>query len=181
MKDFMLILFYQAIVAVNTAIIVNGIIWLARRKDKQEKKPNPDFSPPPTKKPPAPPTTGTNVIKPKDTTFYTLEIRDGAGNPVVATFSAKSEEELKEKIEKLKEKPIAVYAPAEESVKRYEQRMTRICRNCKHFLTTDEEATEGECGLNDEIMFKDETRACFEPKSSTSKVRPVPLGTKTTH
>ena len=49
-----------------------------------------------------------------------------------------------------------------------------ICRNCKHFLTTDEEATVGECGLNDEIMFKDETRACFERKPGKCIVRPKP-------
>lgn len=76
MNDFLLVLFYQAIVAVNTAVILNSIIWLAKRKDeKDERKPNPDFTPPPTRnsggyqpKPcemPKPPTTGTSAVKPK--------------------------------------------------------------------------------------------------------------------
>lgn len=52
MNDFLLVLFYQAIVAVNTAVIISGIIWLAKRKEKKDgRKPNPDFTPPPEKKP----------------------------------------------------------------------------------------------------------------------------------
>lgn len=66
MKDFLLALFYQIIGAVEAAVIIGGIVWLAKRKDeKDERKPNPDFTPPPEKKMPAPPTTGTNVIEPK--------------------------------------------------------------------------------------------------------------------
>jgi hypothetical protein len=76
MKDFLLVLFYQAIVAVNTAVILSSIIWLAKRKDEKDgRKPNPDFTPPPTRysggyqpKPcemPKPPTTGSAAIKPK--------------------------------------------------------------------------------------------------------------------
>lgn len=76
MKDILLVLFYQAIVAVNTAVILGSIIWLAKRKDEKDgRKPNPDFTPAPTKhrggyqpKPcemPKPPTTGTSVVKPK--------------------------------------------------------------------------------------------------------------------
>ena len=38
MKDFLIVLFYQAIVAVNTAVILNAIIWLAKRKEKREKQ-----------------------------------------------------------------------------------------------------------------------------------------------
>ena len=77
MKDLLLVLFYQAIVAVNTAVILSGIIWLAKRKEeKDERKQTPDFTPPPTvrrggyqPKPsgtPKPPTTGTNAITPKE-------------------------------------------------------------------------------------------------------------------
>lgn len=52
MKEFLLVLFYQAIVAVNTAVILSAIVWLAKRKDEKDgRKPNPDFTPPPEKKP----------------------------------------------------------------------------------------------------------------------------------
>lgn len=52
MNDFLLVLFYQAIVAVNTAVILSAIVWLAKRKDEKDgRKPNPDFTPPPEKKP----------------------------------------------------------------------------------------------------------------------------------
>ena len=34
MKDLLLVLFYQAIVAVNTAVILSGIIW-RRRKERR--------------------------------------------------------------------------------------------------------------------------------------------------
>lgn len=51
MKDFLLVLFYLAIVAVNTAVVLSGIIWLAKRKDEKDgRKPNPEFTPPPTKR-----------------------------------------------------------------------------------------------------------------------------------
>ena len=58
---------------------------------------------------------------------------------------------------------------------------THICRNCKHYLATDEEYLTGTCGLNEEITFANSTKACFESKPSTSIVRPKPLGTITTH
>ena len=52
MNDFLLVLFYQAIAAVNTAVILSGIIWLAKRKEEKDgRKPNPEFTPPPEKKP----------------------------------------------------------------------------------------------------------------------------------
>lgn len=76
MNDFLFSLFYQVIGAVNAAVILSAIVWLAKRKDEKDgRKPNQDFTPPPTKhsdgyqpKPsgmPKPPTTGTNVIEPK--------------------------------------------------------------------------------------------------------------------
>lgn len=76
MKDFLFALFYQVIGAVNAAVIIGGIVWLAKRKDEKDgRKPNPEFTPPPTRhsggyqpKPsemPKPPTTGTSVAKPK--------------------------------------------------------------------------------------------------------------------
>ena len=226
MKDFLLVLFYQAIVAVNTAIIVNGIIWLARRKDKQEKKPNPDFSPPPTRAKSdflMEAVTGDGVAKrwakkgssfPRDITIcgkpyhiWTIEHsdpemdaaeyreiklpttgscaikpKDGvSADEAAKLFSKLSQaaaglrgiDELQEKIKALADtldrtdkKPVTP-----ERVKEAGFETERIeCRNCKHFLTTDEEATVGECGLNDEIMFKDETRACFEPKEKKTEL-----------
>lgn len=169
MKDFLLVLFYQAIVAVSTAVILSGIIWLAKRKDeKEERKQNPDFTPPPTVRrggyqpkpsgPPKPPTTGTNAITPKEHKYdkfsclcflfcdltreqvldgldryikgfspndlldrveneirkrikddqrtgtqpiqsFIGEVRGGPGNEVMGTVTAKSAEEMEEKLE----------------------------------------------------------------------------------
>lgn len=51
MNDFLLVLFYQAIVAVNAAVILSAIVWLAKRKEEKDgRKPNPDFTPPQTKR-----------------------------------------------------------------------------------------------------------------------------------
>ena len=205
MKDFLPILFYQAIVAVNTAVIINGIIWLAKRKEKQEKKPNPDFTPPQTKKPPTPPTTGTCAVKPKDgvSADEAAKLFSKLSQAAAGLGGNSKLDELEEKLkdladtldridkkpvtqERVKEmgfetEPVTVFNRKEERwetrpVKDFKKwyvpqptQTTRICRNCKHFLTTDEEATVGECGLNDEIMFKDETRACFEPKQKKAK------------
>lgn len=169
MKDLLLVLFYQAIVAVNTAVILSGIIWLAKRKEeKDERKQTPDFTPPPTvrrggyqPKPsgtPKPPTTGTNAITPKEHKYdkfsclcflfcdltreqvldgldryikgfspndlldrveneirkrikddqrtgtqpiqsFIGEVRGGPGNEVMGTVTAKSAEEMEEKLE----------------------------------------------------------------------------------
>ena len=52
MKEFLFVLFYQVIGAVEAAVIIGGIVWLAKRKDEKDgRKPNPDFTPPPEKKP----------------------------------------------------------------------------------------------------------------------------------
>lgn len=45
------------------------------------------------------PTTGSSAIKPKQTDFFIGEIRGGPGNQVLGTVTAKSAEELKEKLE----------------------------------------------------------------------------------
>lgn len=257
MKDILLVLFYQAIVAVNTAVILGSIIWLAKRKEeKDERKQTPDFTPPPTvrrggyqPKPsgtPKPPTTGTNAITPKEHKYdkfscicfllcdltreqvldgldryikgfppndlldrveneirkrikddqrtgtqpiqsFIGEVRGGPGNEVIGTVTAKSAEELEEKLkalsdtldrtdkkpvtpERLKEagfevEPVNVFNPAEESVKRYGAYfLDAKCQNCKHYLATDEDATTGLCGMKDEITFGNSYRACFEKR-----------------
>lgn len=312
MKEFLLVLFYQAIVAVNTAVILSGIIWLAKRKEKKDgRKPNPDFTPPPEKKPevelrsaliktvngekiaqrwyspdeqipqyailqaepykffaemdkdggkfvefarikppttvqwggyqpkpcemPKPPTTGSAAVKPKcgisadEAAKLFSKLAEAS-----ACLGGNSElDELRERVkdlayrldraekkpvtqERLKEAGLEVeYLNAKCGecknwkrdnqifghcalrrcpVKEYERRQcqffekweppaktTHICRNCKHFLTTDEEYLTGTCGLNEEITFANSTKACFESKPSTSIVRPKPLGTITTH
>lgn len=72
--------------------------------------------------------------------------------------------------ERLKEagfevEPVNVFNPAEESVKRYVAYfLDAKCQNCKHYLTTDEDATTGLCGMNDEIAFGNSYRACFEKR-----------------
>ena len=113
------------------------------------------------------------------------EVRGGPGNEVMGTVTAKSAEELEEKLkalsgtldrtdkkpvtpERLKEagfelEPVMVYNPAEESVRRYEAAFMK-CRNCKHYLATDESAMAGTCGKMEEIVFADACRACFEAK-----------------
>lgn len=308
MNDFLLVLFYQAIAAVNTAVILSGIIWLAKRKDKKdERKPDQDFTPPPIRhsggyqpKPsgmPKPPTTGTNAIEPKEhkhdkhSCLYSPfcnftreqvldgldryikdfhpndlldrveneirkrikddqrtgtqpiqsfigEVRGGPGNEVMGTVTAKSAEELEEKLkalsdtldrtgkkpvtpERLKEagfevEPVNVYNLAEESaewsetdfinakcgdckhyansldggycvlrrcpVKAHERqrcyffekykapvRTTHICKNCKHYLATEEGAETGLCGMKDEITFENNYSACFEKREGKDR------------
>lgn len=299
MNDFLLVLFYQAIVAVNTAVILSGIIWLAKRKDEKDgRKPNPDFTPPPEKKPPAPPTTGTSAIEPKKRKydeysalpyavgtvqrFYKIltcaivQAENGkiiippeeAGTPVsvygegkiygyVQTLlpddgnddgkaysinprtgevegypaidgtiyrvyfwtSGKAAKTVHtspysgpDKIEALEEAPLTFFNPAEESVKRYEHDCidakcadcwfcvsslgggnycalrkepvnlherrrchyfkryeapsltTHICKNCKHYLATEEGEATGLCGMMEEIVFGNSCRACFEKR-----------------
>lgn len=308
MKDLLLVLFYQAIVAVNTAVILSGIIWLAKRKEeKDERKQTPDFTPPPTvrrggyqPKPsgtPKPPTTGTNAITPKEHKYdkfsclcflfcdltreqvldgldryikgfspndlldrveneirkrikddqrtgtqpiqsFIGEVRGGPGNEVMGTVTAKSAEELEEKLkaladrldlaekkpvtpERLKEagfgvEPVNVFNPAEESAERSETdfinakcgdckhyanglyggycilrnepvnsherrrcyffkkyeapvRTTHICKNCKHYLATEEGAATGLCGMKDEITFGNNYSACFEKREGKDR------------
>ena len=43
------------------------------------------------------------------------------------------------------------------------------CRNCKHFLTTDDEPMTGICNPADEIVFANSTKACFEPKKKKTE------------
>ena len=231
MKDFLPVLFYQAIVAVNTAVILNAIIWLAKRKEKQERKPNPDFAPPQTKKPPKPPTTGTSAIeqKPKGVSivgttedcgnygetimlygrkyrraslwvsadkkvvsmeYVTMERvedtepKDGVSTDEAAKLFSKLsqaaaglggnskldelEETLKylaDTLDRTDKKPVT---PERLKEAGFETEKVE-CRNCKHFLTTDEEYITGTCGQNDEITFANSVRACFEPKEKKAK------------
>lgn len=227
MKDFLLALFYQAIVAVNTAVILSSIIWLAKRKEeKDERKPNPDFTLPPTRhsggyqpKPyemPEPPTAGSAAIKPK----YGISAEEAAKlifklAEVSACLGGNSEldelrervKDLSDRLDRIEKKPVtperlkeagfeAEYLNAKCGecknwkrdnqifghcalrrcpVKEYERRQcqffekweppaktTHICRNCKHYLATDEDAMTGLCGMKDEIAFGNSCRACFE-------------------
>lgn len=50
--------------------------------------------------------------------------------------------------------------------KKYEApaKNTNICQNCKHYLATDEDATTGICGMNDEITFGNNYSDCFEKR-----------------
>lgn len=239
MKDLLLVLFYQAIVAVNTAVILSGIIWLAKRKEeKEERKQNPDFTQPPTvrrggyqPKPsgtPKPPTTGTNAITPKEHKYdkfsclcflfcdltreqvldgldryikgfspndlldrfeneirkrikddqrtgsqpiqsFIGEVRGGPGNEVMGTVTAKSAEELEEKLKALSDtldrtdkKPVTPERLKEAGFG--VEFIDAKCQNCKHYLATDEEATTGLCGKMEEIVFADAGRACFEAR-----------------
>lgn len=94
MKVILLFLFYQAIVAVNTAVILSNIIWLAKRKDEKDgRKPNPDFTPPPEKKQPKPPTTWTNVIEPKPHGYHlTMTTYDAKDYGKTHTFNGEEYE-----------------------------------------------------------------------------------------
>ena len=246
MKEFLFALFYQAIVAVNTAVIIGSIVWLAKRKEEKDgRKPNPEFTPPPTRhsggyqpKPsemPKPPTNGSAAIKPK----YGISA-DEAEKLVSklaeasACLGGNSElDELRERVkefadrldrvekkpvttERLKEagfeaEPVNVFNPAEESAERYETdfinakcgdckryanglyggycilrnepvnsherrrcyffkkyeapvRTTHICKNCKHYLVTEEGAATGLCGMMEEIVFGKNYHACFEKR-----------------
>lgn len=239
MKDLLLVLFYQAIVAVNTAVVLSGIIWLAKRKDeKDERKQTPDFTPPPTvrrggyqPKPsgtPKPPTTGTNAITPKEHKYdkfsclcfllcdltreqvldgldryikgfspndlldrveneirkrikddqrtgtqpiqsFIGEVRGGPRNEVIGTVTAKSAEELEEKLKALSDrldraekKPVTPERLKEAGFG--VEFIDAKCQNCKHYLATEEEATTGLCGMKDEITFGNNYSDCFEKR-----------------
>lgn len=312
MNDFLLVLFYQAIVAVNAAVILSAIVWLAKRKDEKDgRKPNPDFMAPPEKKPevelrsaliktvngekiaqrwyspdeqipqyailqgepykflaemdkdggklvefvrikppttvqlggyqpkpcemPKPPTTGSAAIKPKcgisadEAAKLVSKLAEAS-----ACLGGNSElDELRERVkdlayrldraekkpvtpERLKEagfetEKVRVFDPAEKRwtyrevvknskcsdckhwkketcssvgrcevldrpTKWYERgcqlfdkweppiQTTHICRNCKHYLATDEDTTVGLCGMKDEITFGYNYSACFEKR-----------------
>lgn len=228
MKDLLLVLFYQAIVAVNTAVILSGIIWLAKRKEeKDERKQNTDFTPPP-KKVPHQPTTGSNEIKPKEHKYdkfsclcfllcdltreqvldgldryikgfspndlldrveneirkrikddqrtgtqpiqsFIGEVRGGPGNEVMGTVTAKSAEELEEKLKALSDtldrtdkKPVTPERLKEAGFG--VEFIDAKCQNCKHYLATEEGAETGLCGMKDEITFGNNYSDCFEKR-----------------
>ena len=77
MKTLLAILFYNAILSINMAIVVSGLLRLATIKREKEKKPNPDFTPPPTIKPPkAPNNQGADEIE-KMSDAAICDIREG--------------------------------------------------------------------------------------------------------
>lgn len=162
MKELLYVLFFQAIVAVNVAVILSAIIWLAKRKEEKDgQKPNPDFTPPPEKKPPKPPTTGTNVITPKEHQYDKYSC-------LYSPFCKLTREQVLDSLDKYIKKlePYGYLDAIEQTVKEANKKpvqTTHICKNCKHFLTTDEEHITGTCGQNDEITFANSVRACFEP------------------
>ena len=232
MKDFLLVLFYQAIVAVNTAVILNGIIWLAKRKEKREKQEgemktltidlppivaegksgkkekdsckNCDlakFCGSARREPeeaewaaakcdayvpvplddrtvkaisPTPPTTGSCAIKPKDgvSTDEAAKLFSKLSQAAAGLGGNSKLDELEETLKYLADtldrtdkKPVTP-----ERLKEMGFETEKVeCRNCKHFLTTDEEYITGTCGQNDEITFANSVRACFEPKEKKAK------------
>lgn len=253
MKEFLFALFYQVIGAVEAAVIIGGIVWLAKRKDeKGGRKPNPDFTPPQTRhsggyqpKPsgmPKPPTTGSAAIKPK----YGISAGEAAklvsklaeasaclGGNIELDELRERVKEFADRLDRVEKKPVTperlkeagfevehvnVFNPAEESVKRYETdfinakcgdckryatglyggycvlrrcpvkahekrqcrffekyeapvRTTHICKNCKHYLATEEGAATGLCGMKDEIVFGNNYSACFEKRKENNHER----------
>ena len=113
------------------------------------------------------------------------EIRGGIGNEVLGTVTAKSEEELKAKLEAFSKQPITVFDSEKErwETKQIspEEAKTPPCKLCKHYASDEMREKYGYCVRNDEIMWAYDRKGCFEPKPGKSIVRPKPLGTKTTH
>ena len=253
MNTLLTILFYQAIVAVNTAVILNAIIWFAKRKEKQEKgtklQASMDFQPfsadmdalkrelkkfaeaqkteeKQEKKPPKPPTTGTNAITPPPkgvSIVTTTENGDDYGetimlygrryrrasiwvsadkrvasmeyiefpepkNGVSADEAAKLFSKLSQaaaglggngKLDELEEKLKTLADTLDRTDKKpvTPERLKEMgfetekveCRNCKHFLATDDEPITGICNPADEIVFANSIRPCFEPKEKKAK------------
>lgn len=155
MKDFLLFLFYQAIVAVNTAVILIGIIWIVKRKDEKDgRKPSTTWNfgiTADTAKEPesAKPHEEDDFINAKcgDCKHYANSL-DG-GYCVLRRCQVKAHEKWRCYFFKKYEAPV---------------RTTHICKNCKHYLATEEESVTGLCGMNDEITFGNNYRACFEKR-----------------
>lgn len=192
MSDFLSFLFYQAIVAVNTAVILNAIIWLAKRKEKQsEKKPNPDFTPPPT--------TGSNAIKPKGYRITQLTEEYPTGTPETIfcngelyrkSFSALSADgkvetadyalvgKAQKKDAPTKIKMERVYDPSHEEW-RYVQ--VHYCGDCIHFSKYECCNIVGFCEKNDATTAAN-VKSCADftlPAKSYIK-KPISFGTAET-
>lgn len=123
---------------------------------------------------PTPPTTGSSATEPKPPIIY------GRTNGKRLYLELLKEAERQERIEALKEVPITVYNPAEESVKRYEHDFIDVkCGKCRQFDKGDNSPL-GYCFRNDEIVNEASAKGCFEPKSKAEE-HPKPLGTVTTY
>lgn len=179
MKDLLLVLFYQAIVAVNTAVILSGIIWLAKRKDEKDgRKPNPEFTPPPKKKIPSPQANQCDDCRYRKQLCHKTGIRK-CSNYIKAERS--ETDFINAKCGDCKRYANGLYGgycilrnepanPHERRrcyfFKKYEApvRTTHICKNCKHYLATEEGAATGLCGMKDEITFGNNYSDCFEKR-----------------
>ncbi len=115
-----------------------------------------------------PTTTGKSVVKPKQTDFFIGEIRGGPGNQVLGTVTAKSAEELKEKLEAFSKQPITVFDSAKEGWETKqispEEAKTLPCKLCKHYVSDEMRDNYGYCVRNDEIMGAYDRKGCFERK-----------------